>query len=195
MPQFSIAARQPKCCHSCGLAFIGIHEDVNVTAKYTDKRDVFMRLSCIFSLRLKEFTMTSVLLDIWCSFRSLPLWVQIWVGGILVPVNMSTIFMLQQVNEQVLLIFALSMGGMVPNLYLMFKERGFSKAMALSHLVFWIPLLYFLFIWIGLVAIMAPESSFFFWHLVVLFIVNAISICFDLKDSWQWLKGDRNIAS
>ncbi len=139
--------------------------------------------------------MTSVLMDIWRSFRSLPLWVQIWVGVILVPVNMSTIFMLLQENGKGWFILTLSMGGMVPNLYLMFKERGFSKAMAFSHLVFWIPLLYFLFIWIGLAMIMVPEDKLFIWHLVILFVVNAISICFDLKDSWQWLKGDRKIAS
>ena len=32
--------------------------------------------------------------DIWRSLRSLPLWVQIWVAGILVPVNVLPFFLL-----------------------------------------------------------------------------------------------------
>jgi hypothetical protein len=60
--------------------------------------------------------------------------------------------------------------------------------MALSHLVLWIPLL----------VIIAPKmggGSGFAIYLSVLFAVDAISICFDLKDSWQWFKGDRGVAS
>lgn len=129
--------------------------------------------------------MKTVLLDIWQSFRSLPHWVQIWVGVILVPVNLASVFFWSAPGGA--LIAILAVGGMTPNAVLMFVERGFSKAMALSHLVFWIPLL----------IIIAPEmggGSVFTGFLAVLFVVDAISVCFDLKDSWQWLKGDRAVA-
>jgi hypothetical protein len=130
--------------------------------------------------------MTSVLLDIWRSFRSLPLWVQVWVGLILVPVNLVTVVLITE--PCCYLIPILAIGGMVPNAILMFYERGFSKAMALSHVILWIPLLVIL-------ALDISGGSVFADYLMVLFAVDFISVCFDLKDSRDWLKGDRKIAS
>ncbi len=129
--------------------------------------------------------MKSVLLDIWHSYRSMPLWVQIWVGVILVPVNMATIVLISE--PCCWLIPVLAIGGMVPNAVLMFVERGFSKAMALSHVVLWVPLLIFL-------ALEITAGSVFADYLMVLFVLDFISICFDVKDSRDWLKGDRGIA-
>lgn len=128
--------------------------------------------------------MKSVLQDIWRSFRSLPLWVQIWVGIILAPVNLATIVLITE--PCCWWIPVLAIGGMTPNLFLIFYERGFSKAMALSHLVLWIPLLV-------LLANEIKANSIFVEYLVVLFVVDAISIIFDLKDSRDWLKGDRSV--
>jgi len=130
--------------------------------------------------------MKSVLLDIWGSFRSLPLWVQIWVGMILVPVNMATIVLITEPGSY--LIPVLAIGGMMPNAVLMFVERGFSKAIALSHVVLWTPLLI-------LLAMDISAGSVFADYLMVLFAVDLISICFDVKDSKDWFKGDRKIAS
>ncbi|MEH6359093.1 MAG: hypothetical protein V7761_00015 [Amylibacter sp.] len=130
--------------------------------------------------------MKSILLDIWCSFRSLPFWVQIWVGLILVPVNTATIVLITEPGSYLIPILAI--GGMLPNAVLMFVERGFSKAMALSHVVLWIPLLV-------LLTIDIKSNSIFADYLMVLFVVNFISICFDLKDSRDWFKGDRKTAS
>lgn len=139
--------------------------------------------------------MKSVLLDIWRSFRSLPLWVQLWVGLILVPVNMASLFFWNSPSGP--FIAVLAVGGMIPNLFLMFLERGFSKAMAFSHLIFWLPLLYilcFLFVMINLATIDAFGIS-FMKYAVVLFTVDVISICFDIIDCWAWFRGDRKIAS
>lgn len=130
--------------------------------------------------------MKSVLVDIWASFRSLSLWVQLWVGLILVPVNMATIVLITEPGSY--LIPVLAIGGMIPNMVLMFVERGFSKAMALSHVVLWIPLLV-------LLAVDIAAGSVFADYLMALFAVNLISICFDVKDSRDWFKGDRGIAS
>jgi len=130
--------------------------------------------------------MKSILLDIWRSFRSLPFWVQIWVGLVLVPVNTATIVLITEPGSYLIPILAI--GGMLPNVVLMFMERGFSKAMAISHVVLWIPLLV-------LLAIDIRANSIFSDYLIVLFVIDFISICFDLKDSRDWLKGDRKIAS
>lgn len=129
--------------------------------------------------------MKSVLLDIWGSFRSLPLWVQVWVGLILVPVNMATIVLITEPGSYLIPILAI--GGMMPNAILMFVERGFSKAMALSHVVLWIPLLVVL-------GLDISAGSVFANYLMVLFVVDFISICFDVKDSKDWFKGDRGVA-
>jgi hypothetical protein len=126
--------------------------------------------------------MRSILLEIWQGFRALPTWVQIWIALILVPVNLAAVLFWQ--SSSGVIIAVLAVGGMAPNLFLMFIQRGFGKAMALSHLVLWIPLLF----------IIAPKMGFgsiFAFYLGILFVVDAISICFDVKDSWEWLKGDR----
>lgn len=128
--------------------------------------------------------MGSILLEIWRGFRALPMWVQIWISVILVPVNMATIVLITEPGSY--LIPVLAIGGMAPNLILMYVERGFSKAMAISHLVLWIPLLVLL--WFEIAA-----GSVFAKYLAIVFVVNFISICFDLKDSWAWFKGDRKV--
>ena len=76
--------------------------------------------------------------DIWHSFRGLPLWVQIWVAVILIPVNLIPLFFLDQ--PQGVLIAALAITGMALNLPIMIAARGMSGAMALPHLLCWVPL-------------------------------------------------------
>lgn len=133
--------------------------------------------------------MTGVLADIWNSFRVLPGWVQFWVAIILVPVNCASVLFLGQVSGLAVLVLAL--GGMMPNLVLMIAERGFSRAMSFSHLIFWIPLI-FLVIW--LITGKANISAGFRAYLYVLLVVDLISLMFDFSDSWKWLHGDRKVA-
>ena len=104
----------------------------------------------------------------------------------MVPVNMATIVLITEPSSY--LIPVLAIGGMLPNAFLMFVERGFSKAMALSHVVLWIPLLL-------LLAYEIATDSIFSDYLMILLIVDFISICFDVKDSRDWFKGDRAVAS
>ncbi len=127
--------------------------------------------------------MKSLLWDIWLSFRSLPSWVQFWVGCILVPVNLFTLIFWQHPDSG-LLIAALAVGGMLPNIGIMIAERGFAKSMAIPHLLLWIPLLF----------IIAPKmgvQSVFSTFLLVLFVVDAISIVFDINDTREWFKSRR----
>jgi len=126
--------------------------------------------------------------DIWRSFRTLPLWVQIWVGLILVPVNMaSVLFLLEPAG---ILIAVLAVGGMTPNLFIMIKERGLSKAMALPHLLIWTPLVLILFSNVQSPQVNGTYQS----YLRLLLAVDLLSLAFDYPDAWKWWKGDRAIA-
>ncbi len=127
-----------------------------------------------------------IFLDIWRSYRSLPLWVQIWVFGILVPVNSAAIFFVfQPMGAWVAL---LAIGAMLPNIAIMVYERGLSKMMALPHLLPWSLLV----LW--LLFAMPQGSAAYGAFLWVLLVVNAISLGFDIPDAFKWLKGDRAVA-
>jgi len=126
--------------------------------------------------------------DIWRSFRALPLWVQIWVGLILVPINMASILYI--FKPAGLLIAALAIGGMTPNLFIMIKERGLSKAMALPHLLIWTPLVVILLLNLDSPWVQGGYQT-YIWLLLV---VDLLSLAFDYPDAWKWWKGDRAIA-
>ena len=121
--------------------------------------------------------------DIWASYRSLPGWVQIWVAFILVPVNMASLVVVGEPGGW--WIAGLAIGGMAPNAVLIFVERGFSKAMSISHVILWVPLVVILGLRIdeGLTPLL--------WAILI---VDVISLGFDFKDSWQWWNGDRAVT-
>lgn len=127
--------------------------------------------------------------EIWRSFRRMPLWVQIWVAVILVPVNMAPVVFWQ--HPYAIWVAVLSVGGMIPNLVIMLGDRGLSKRMALPHLVLWTPLVILL-IWLlgGLVG----ADDRYMTMLAVLLVVDVISLGFDYPDAVKWWRGDRDIA-
>jgi hypothetical protein len=127
-----------------------------------------------------------VFLDIWRSYRSLPLWVQIWVAGILVPVNGAALFFLFEPSG--IWVAALAIGAMLPNIALMFLERGLSKMMALPHLVPWGVLV----LWLLLA--MPEGSPAYTSYLWLLLVVDGLSLLFDGPEALKWLRGDRRIA-
>ena len=121
--------------------------------------------------------------DIWMSFRSLPLWVQIWMALILIPVNLVPLVFLDQPHGE--LIAMLAVTGMALNIPIMLAARGMSKAMALPHLLCWGPLVIIIvMVLIGDV----PLASNFAAFLLLLLIVDSISLAFDLRDSFMWVK-------
>lgn len=125
----------------------------------------------------------------WASFRRLPGWVQAWVALVLVPVNLAPLAFLGTPGMAV--VAALSVGGMLPNLVLLFVERGFSRAMSLSHLVLWPPLL--VLVALRLAGPERPEGP-VAWVLAALLVVDAISLVFDARDARAWWRGDRAVA-
>ena len=133
--------------------------------------------------------MASLITDIWKSLRSLPLWVQIWVMLVLFPVNMATLLFLDQPGG--VLTAALAIGALMPNAVLMFAERGFSKAMAWSHLLLWTPLVVLLALSLRGEPMVSGSYQTF---VVALLAINLTSLMFDFPDAIKWWRGDRAVA-
>ena len=125
------------------------------------------------------------------SFLSLPLWVQIWVGGILIPVNAASFFMLDNWGAKMTALAAL--GVVITNIPIMLWEQGMSKLMAIPHLLLWGPLLVALSM--RLAGLNGEGSvthieSIYIWIVIV---INGISVIFDALDTWKWIQGDRAV--
>ncbi len=121
--------------------------------------------------------------DIWMSFRNLPLWVQIWMVFVLIPVNLAPLAFVDQ--PQGALIAALSVTGMALNIPIIRAARGMTKAMALPHLICWVPLVAIIIILLTDGTVLSPEYARF---LLLLLVVDLISLAFDLNDSIVWLR-------
>jgi len=125
--------------------------------------------------------------EIWHSYRRLPLWVQLWVAVILVPVNAASLgFVAEPLGGW---IAAMAVGAMLINGGLMLAERGFSRAMAVPHVAIWTPMLG-LVVWLLAQEIAAEYRA----YLLILLAVDAVSLVFDAIDTRRWLSGDRGIA-
>lgn len=126
--------------------------------------------------------------DIWRSWWALPAWVQVWVALILVPVNVAALWFLSEPGGG--LIALLAVGAMVLNGPIMLWDRGFSKLMALPHVLVWTPL-------VVLVAAMlwrGEADGAFRTYLVILLVTDLVSLGFDIPDLRAWWRGDRAVA-
>ncbi|EDY86509.1 conserved hypothetical protein [gamma proteobacterium HTCC5015] len=129
--------------------------------------------------------------DIVRSFTSLPLWVQIWLAAFLVPVNAAAFFLL---DTWAGVATAIAAGLVVVcNGFLIARDRGLGKVLAIPHLLFWGPLECLLIArLLGIVGNGAPEGTEAVYIVMVL-IMNGISLAFDVVDTVAWAKGDRTI--
>lgn len=131
-------------------------------------------------------TGNNILVDCWTSFRAMPAWVQIWVAFILMPINMASLFFISQ--PMGIWVALLANIAMMLNLPVMVMDRGFSKAMALPHLIPWTIL-------VGILLFARPEAAGLYGtYLYVLLGTNIISLLFDFPDAVHWLHGDRKVA-
>ncbi len=127
--------------------------------------------------------------DIWKSFRAMPLWVQIWVALILVPVNNAAILFVDRPSGR--LVAGLAIAGILANLPIMLATRGFSRAMALPHVALWLPLLAL--VMPGLMGREGLDATYRAF-LYLLLTVDTVSLAFDIPDSVKWWRGDRAAA-
>lgn len=128
-------------------------------------------------------------MEIYNSMRRMPLWVQIWMFFVLVPVNFAAVFFLTAPYG--ILVACLAIGGILPNLPIMAWTRGFSSLMALPHIIIWTPLV-ILVVWL-LVALDGLDSA-YVGYLWLLLIVDGISLAFDYPDFRKWWNGKRENA-
>lgn len=124
---------------------------------------------------------------IWRSLRSLPLWVQIWVVGILVPVNAAAFLMLDTPTGHWTAIAAVFV--MATNMPIMYYYCGMNRAMSVPHLIAWGPLQVYLIMRLATGEVAAGSAELI--YLWLLLVVNGISLVFDLLDSYKWLVGGR----
>jgi len=129
----------------------------------------------------------NIFVEIWDSFRATPTWVQIWIMLVLGPINMASMFF---INEPMgLLIAFLANIGMLLNIPVMIYDRGVSKLMSIPHLLPWTAL-------VLVILFNRPAATGLYdTFLSALLIINIISLVFDYVDSMKWIKGDRAIAS
>lgn len=129
----------------------------------------------------------------WFSFRSLPLWVQIWVGALLVPANAAAFLLLGTWAGRMAAWAALFV--VLTNAPIMLHAGGMSKLMSVPHLLAWISLetalLRRLAQYIGPPSMPPSEIAF----AAILLAINGASLVFDARDSWQWLRGHRAIPA
>ena len=130
--------------------------------------------------------MRALALDIWHSFRALPLWVQLWIAVILVPVNFASLLFLHE--PQGMWIAFLAVFAILPNVPVLLVQRGFSRMMALPHVPAWTALV----IW--LVFFRPQGSAAYQNYLWLLLAVDLVSLGFDYTDAVRWWRGDRKPA-
>ena len=128
----------------------------------------------------------NMIMEIYKSFRALPGWVQIWVMFLLMPINMASIFF---INEPMgLWIAVLAIGAMMLNMPVMLYDRGFSKLMALPHIIPWTLL-------VAILVFRRPEASGTYdIYLWVLLVAELISLGFDYPDAISWINGKRDVS-
>jgi hypothetical protein len=138
------------------------------------------------SVTMKTKSENNIVVDIWTSLRALPGWVQIWAFLILMPVNMASLFF---INEPMgIWVAVLANIAMMMNMPVMLHDRGFSKMMGIPHLIPWTILA-------GILIFNRPEATGLYdTYLWVLLGTNVISLIFDFPDAAKWFHGDRTPA-
>ncbi|MDZ7938137.1 MAG: hypothetical protein U5M53_07610 [Rhodoferax sp.] len=130
------------------------------------------------------------MMRIWQSFRSIPLWVQVWISVFLFPVNAASLA-LTHWDTGFWAACAFAVVG-ISNIAMLLIQSGLSRLMALPHVVAWLPLQAYLLqrlVGHGHEDLGSSEST----YTMILFSINAVSLGFDLLDSWKWLRGARDV--
>jgi len=135
------------------------------------------------------YFMTQTFIRIFQSAFSLPVWVQIWMFLFLIPVNMSGLFLLNY--ESGFWVAILGASALAINTCVLFLNRGFSKVLAVPHLILWGPLQVILVLRYFTAQDLSPfEQN----YILVVLVVNGISLVFDVFDTLEWKRGQRDVA-
>ena len=125
------------------------------------------------------------MLEVFQNFQSelsgQPLWVQIWVYY-LTLINLASIFFVKRIEPRwvfVAFLFAAT------SMMVLFALQGFTRLLGLGHIIFWTPLI--LYLWGRRGDIYLTRPSGIYLHLVFLTIV--ISLVFDYVDLVRYFLG------
>lgn len=131
--------------------------------------------------------MINLVQRIFRSLFALPVWVIIWMLVILIPANLSGLFFLDTVSGR--WIAGLGGGALVINTVLVLMNGGFSRVLAIPHVIMWGALE------ILLIYRMFSESmaSIEFQLTLVVVIINGVSLIFDVIDTRRWYIGERDV--
>lgn len=127
----------------------------------------------------------SLLSDIAKSLLRAPLGVLVWMSAALLPANVASLFFLDEPLG--VLVAVLAIGGLLPNLAIMARYRGFTSVMGVPHTLAWTPLLALALLVLATQDVAAPYAVF----LVVLVVVDGISLYFDVPDTLRWRRGEQ----
>jgi hypothetical protein len=89
-------------------------------------------------LRAHLNALIEIHLRVWHSFRRLPLWVQLWMAAVLLPVNLASLALLHYSSAQWIAVSAVMV--VACNMLLIYKYGGFNRLLAIPHLLIWGPL-------------------------------------------------------
>ena len=128
---------------------------------------------------------------IWHSWQSLPEWVQLWVAGILVPVNAAAFFMIHTPAGKAAAIAAVFV--ILTNVPIMLYEGGMSRLMAMPHLAAWIPLSIYIIARFPVFSNSPTMGKAELIFAIIILVVNGISLMFDTVDTVRWWRGERDI--
>ena len=102
---------------------------------------------------------------------------------VLSPANMASIFFITKPSGMAVAFLATI--ELLMNLPILLSIRGFSKLLAMPHLVPWSIVVFIL-------MLMRPTGrDTYNRDLVALLIVDVISLLFDYPDAWRWFQGER----
>ncbi|NNK79095.1 MAG: hypothetical protein HKP40_10325 [Litoreibacter sp.] len=127
-------------------------------------------------------------LEIIRCLRRMPLWVQIWMAAVLIPVNLASIFFLGEPHA--LAIFVLANAAMLVVAVVIVRLRGTTRLMSAPHVVCRVLLISFVSV---IFARGLEASDTYVSYLWLLMMVNAVALAMDGYAVSRWLAGERNV--
>ena len=132
--------------------------------------------------------MVPAIARIFKSLFSMPVWVIVWMCFFLIPANLSGFFFLE--FESGMWVATLGAGALFINTIILFMNGGFSKALAIPHLIFWGPLeIILLYRYFAVPDLSAAEQNF----ILIVAVINGVSLVFDVFDTRDWMQGKRDV--
>lgn len=122
------------------------------------------------------------------SWMSLPLWVKIWLFALNAAFLFSPVFLPWEAARIVLIAYVAS--GPLLFAFALF-EGGLTRAMGLSHLLPWVPMLVWMTIWID----RSEAPSLALGYATFLSVMTTTCLILDTYDLIKWIRGERGILS